>query len=46
MKQPASKHLNRKTPRGPAGGKTAAGDMTQATTDDFEREDMGIAPKE
>jgi hypothetical protein len=46
MKKPASKHSNGKTPRRPASRKTAASDMNQATTDDFEREDMGIAPKE
>jgi hypothetical protein len=46
MKQAPSKRSNAKTPRGPRGAKSDAGEMNQATTTDFEREDMGIAPKE
>ena len=40
------KHTKRKLPRGRHGGKADAEDMNQATTGDFEREDLGIAPKE
>ena len=46
MKKPSSKRSNAKTPRGRRGVKADAGEMNQATTADFEREDMGIAPKE
>ena len=46
MKQAPKKKSKPKTPRGRAGGKVADPEMNQATTDDFEREDMGIAPKE
>jgi hypothetical protein len=46
MKQPASKRSRPKTPGGRRVGQAGSNDMSQATTDDFEREDMGIAPKE
>ncbi|WP_155263286.1 hypothetical protein [Sphingomonas segetis] len=46
MKQPASKRSKAKTPSGRRGGETGSNEMNQATSDDFEREDMGIAPKE
>jgi hypothetical protein len=46
MKQSPSKRSNAKTPRGRRGGKAGADELNQATTVDFEREDMGIAPKE
>jgi len=46
MKQSSNKKSKPKTPHGRRGGKAAKGDSNQATTDDFEREDMGIAPKE
>lgn len=45
MNQSPTKKSKPKAPRG-RGGKAANRDMNQATTDDFEREDMGIAPKE
>ena len=35
-----------RTPRGRRGAKPAGSDMNQATTREFEREDMGEAPKE
>jgi hypothetical protein len=45
MKKP-TKRSKAKTPRGRPGAKPAGGEMNQATTSDFEREDLGIAPKE
>jgi len=45
MKRTAPKHSKAKLPRGRRAGPTEQ-DMNQATTGDFEREQMGIAPKE
>lgn len=41
-----SKRSPAKTPRGRQGGKADANQMNQATSDEFEREGMGVAPKE
>ena len=46
MKQTTPKKTKPKTPRARRGGKAGGHDRSRATTDDFEREDMGIAPKE
>jgi hypothetical protein len=47
MNTPAiPKHSKRKLPRGRRGAKADAEAMNQATTRDFDREEMGIAPKE
>jgi hypothetical protein len=45
-KATSSKRTAPKTPRGRKGVKPKSGEINQATTDEFEREDMGIAPKE
>jgi hypothetical protein len=45
-KTPAPKPSKAKVPRGRRGAKKIPADMNQATTDEFEREDMGIAAKE
>lgn len=45
MKKPKrSRTVN--TPRGRPGSKASADAMNQATTAEFDREDMGVAPKE
>jgi hypothetical protein len=47
MKKPTQgKGAKPRTPRGRKGVKPDAAEINQATTDEFEREDMGIAPKE
>jgi len=46
MKKPPTQRSSSKTPRGRRGAKPDGNEMNQATTDEFEREDMGIAPKE
>jgi len=46
MTKPATKGPKPKTPRGRRGAKPGASDMNQATTEEFQREDMGVAPKE
>jgi len=47
MKKAAPKHSKAKLPRGRRAPQAQKEDeMNQATTGDFEREDMGIAPKE
>ena len=46
MKQTAPKHSKAKMPRGKRGGGDGDRAMNQATTKDFEREELGIAAKE
>jgi hypothetical protein len=45
MKNPSPKSSGSKTPHGPKRKPGVAG-VNPATTEEFEREDMGIAPKE
>jgi hypothetical protein len=40
------KHSTAKTPRGRRGVRGPDEEMNQATTGDFEREGLGVAPKE
>ncbi|MGE5561689.1 MAG: hypothetical protein ACM3ZV_00075 [Bacillota bacterium] len=46
MKHTTPKHSKAKLPRGRKKGRQDDGESNQATTRDFEREEMGIAPKE
>ena len=46
MKQSAPKHSKAKLPRGRRPHAAQGDELNQATTGDFEREEMGIAPKE
>ena len=46
MKNETPKHSKTRTPRGRRGAKPASAGMNQATTKEFDREEMGIAPKE
>jgi hypothetical protein len=46
MKQSSSKRPSAKAPRGRPAGKPDTDTVNKATTAEFEREDMGIAPKE
>ena len=46
MKQSAPKHSKAKLPRGRRNARAGGEEMNQATTHDFDREELGIAPKE
>jgi len=46
MSKAPTKGSKARIPRGRRGSKPAGADMNQATTEEFEREDMGVAPKE
>lgn len=45
MKKPSAPKRSSAKPRG-GRGKVGTGRLNEATTEEFEREDMGIAPKE
>lgn len=46
VKKAAPKRSSAKTPRARRGARVQPGEMNEATGEEFEREGMGIAPKE